>query len=139
MYNTFVFSLKSTGERIGIWDTNRNIKRCPLKTGSNSMHYSLKFSCLKKWCPFQKRSKVIQKKNLRAFIVQIRDTICIFLYTFSVGCRAIGKLAGIEGTDVYCLRNCFHNGAKNCPKDECECYGADDENEVSIEPALLDW
>ncbi len=53
-------------------------------------------------------------------------------FFFSVGCRAIGKLAGIEGTDVYCLRNCFHNGAKNCPKDECECYGADDENEVSV-------
>ena len=62
----------------------------------------------------------------------------IFLYIVSVGCRAIGKLAGIEGTDVYCLRNCFHNGAKNCPKDECECYGADDENEVSISTTYLD-
>ena len=48
---------------------------------------------------------------------------------FSVGCRAIGKLAGIEGTDVYCLRNCFHNDATECPRDVCECYGEDDEEE----------
>lgn len=44
------------------------------------------------------------------------------------GCRAIGKLAGVEGTDVYCLRNCFRNDATNCPKDECECYGDVDES-----------
>ena len=48
---------------------------------------------------------------------------------FRIGCRAIGKLAGIEGTDVYCLRNCFHNDATDCPKDECECYSENDEEE----------
>jgi hypothetical protein len=25
--------------------------------------------------------------------------------------------------DVYCLRNCFHNDATECPEDECECFG----------------
>jgi hypothetical protein len=50
----------------------------------------------------------------------------------SIGCRAIGKLAGIEGTDVYCLRNCFHNDATECPHDECECYGDDDDEAVAV-------
>ena len=48
------------------------------------------------------------------------------------GCRPIGNLTVIEGTDIYCLRHCFHYGATNCPKDECECYGEFDEIKVGI-------
>lgn len=42
--------------------------------------------------------------------------------TCLTGCRAIGELDGLEGTDVFCLRNCFRYGATHCPKDKCECY-----------------
>ncbi len=43
--------------------------------------------------------------------------------TFSSDCRATGILAGVEGTDVYCLRNCLRLPQDNCPRDRCECFG----------------
>jgi len=35
-------------------------------------------------------------------------------------CTAIGRLAGLEGTDVYCHRKCLRYPSE-CPKEECEC------------------
>jgi len=35
-------------------------------------------------------------------------------------CKAIGRLAGVKGTDVYCHRNCLRYPSV-CPEDECSC------------------
>jgi len=40
--------------------------------------------------------------------------------TCPTSCRAIGRLAGVEGTDVYCHRNCLRY-PPTCPEDECQC------------------
>lgn len=42
-------------------------------------------------------------------------------------CKAIGRLAGVQGTDVYCHRRCLRYPS-DCPKDECQCYAEDDDN-----------
>ena len=39
---------------------------------------------------------------------------------FSTECTAIGRLAGLEGTDVYCHRKCLRYPSE-CPKEECKC------------------
>ena len=39
---------------------------------------------------------------------------------FSTECTAIGRLAGLEGTDVYCHRKCLRYPSE-CPMEECEC------------------
>jgi len=36
-------------------------------------------------------------------------------------CEAIGELAGIEGTDIFCHRQCMVYPADNCPTDKCRC------------------
>jgi len=41
-------------------------------------------------------------------------------------CEAIGELAGIEGTDVYCHRQCMVYPVDNCPMDKCKCYTTND-------------
>ena len=42
------------------------------------------------------------------------------LYISRLTFKAVGKLRGIEGTDVYCHRNCLRYPSK-CPKDVCKC------------------
>jgi hypothetical protein len=36
-------------------------------------------------------------------------------------CEAIGELAGVEGTDVFCHRQCMVYPYDNCPEDKCRC------------------
>jgi len=43
-------------------------------------------------------------------------------------CKAVGRLAGVEGTDVYCHRNCLRYPS-NCPEDECKCTAGEQEND----------
>ena len=49
-----------------------------------------------------------------------------FLFIFREECEAIGELAGIEGTDVYCHRQCMVYPVDNCPMDKCKCYTTND-------------
>jgi len=46
-------------------------------------------------------------------------------------CEAIGRLAGREGTDVYCHRNCLHY-PPTCPKDECKCFPMDSPTQKTL-------
>ena len=41
-------------------------------------------------------------------------------------CEAIGDLKGVEGTDVYCHRQCLVYPALNCPQDKCKCTSHSD-------------
>lgn len=41
-------------------------------------------------------------------------------FTNRTSCKAVGRLAGVEGTDVYCHRNCLRYPS-NCPEEECQC------------------
>ena len=42
-------------------------------------------------------------------------------------CDATGRLAGVEGTDVYCMRKCLRYPT-SCPRDECHCYDSQNES-----------
>ena len=46
-------------------------------------------------------------------------------------CTAIGRLADVEGTDVYCHRQCLRYPS-TCPKDECHCVEKIDTGDPSI-------
>ena len=50
---------------------------------------------------------------------------------FRNDCTAVGRLAGQEGTDVYCHRQCLRYPS-NCPKDECKCVEKIDPKDPSI-------
>ena len=54
-----------------------------------------------------------------------------FVFIYSNECTAIGRLAGKEGTDVYCQRRCLRYPS-NCPKDECQCVENMDPSDPSI-------
>ena len=43
--------------------------------------------------------------------------------TFREECEAIGELAGIDGTDIFCHRQCmvYPSDNTNCPTDKCRC------------------
>ena len=58
---------------------------------------------------------------------------CLFIF-YSIcrnDCTAVGRLAGKEGTDVYCQRKCLRYPS-NCPKDECQCVEKIDPSDPSI-------
>ena len=48
------------------------------------------------------------------------NTNLFYYFFFRTSCKAVGRLAGVEGTDVYCHRNCLRYPS-NCPEDECQC------------------
>ena len=50
----------------------------------------------------------------------IEKLIFQFCY-FRDECEAIGELAGVEGTDVFCHRQCMVYPYDNCPEDKCRC------------------
>ena len=53
-------------------------------------------------------------------------------------CKAKGRLADVEGTDVYCHRNCLRYPS-TCPKDECECFSEEEvANELANEGIKVD-
>merc|ERR1711872_656376 len=52
-------------------------------------------------------------------------------------CEAIGRLAGVEGTDVFCHRNCLRY-PPNCPKESCKCHAAEDAVSVPDGDAIVD-
>eukprot|EP00095_Tigriopus_kingsejongensis_P001217 maker-scaffold959_size76551-snap-gene-0.20 protein:Tk01217 transcript:maker-scaffold959_size76551-snap-gene-0.20-mRNA-1 annotation:"PREDICTED: uncharacterized protein LOC101891129" len=49
-------------------------------------------------------------------------------------CVPINELAGINGTDVFCHRNCLRN-PPNCPKEQCRCFS---EEGVDMDGNLVD-
>ena len=59
------------------------------------------------------------------------NIICIHVTICSNDCTAVGRLAGQEGTDVYCHRKCLRYPS-NCPKDECLCKEKIDPSDPSI-------
>ena len=54
------------------------------------------------------------------------QNINVKLLFFREECEAIGELAGVEGTDVYCHRQCMVYPADNCPTDKCKCLTTND-------------
>ena len=77
-------------------------------------------------------------RKLELFIDIIKELICYNVFklsehTFDLrnDCTAIGRLAGQEGTDVYCHRKCLRYPS-NCPKDECKCIEKIDPKDPSI-------
>lgn len=46
---------------------------------------------------------------------------CFPFYSRRDECEALGNLAGIEGTDVWCQRQCLRYPSK-CPRDKCRCF-----------------
>ena len=71
-----------------------------------------------------------QNKNLNYIFSNNISDFNAFL-NFRNDCTAIGRLAGQEGTDVYCHRQCLRYPS-NCPKDECKCVEKIDPKDPSI-------
>lgn len=70
---------------------------------------------------------------------EMRKLLFNFLFFLSSKeCQAIGRLANVEGTDVYCHRNCI-NYPPECPE-ECQCKYHDEfyEDDEDDEDAVIE-
>ena len=53
-------------------------------------------------------------------------------FYFRDECEAIGDLAGVEGTDVFCHRQCMVYPYDNCPEDKCRCTTFRPESKIKL-------